>query len=546
MHADKTNITKAYIQRESPTPTCFTPDEQECLQSLYFTEMNWRRGDVADAAPTTCAWLLGHTKYCEWLAEGHGLLWIKGNPGTGKSTVLKHALESAEREAEQNCILASFFFHGRGAPIQKDVLGLFRSLLHQILQQNRDLLSKLTILYRKRCFTEGRLGPDWSWNENELRTFFRSHVVDTARTHQMRIYIDALDESGQDIALELVEFFRVFAAPVLICFTCRHYPFVSLEGGNEVCVEDENELDIKIYVQDKIKAHIQRTDIAEAIRNEIVSRSQRNFQWAVLVIPRVLTLFKSRKSMVTIRTIIQNTPAELNELYTELLGCIENHERVQSLHLMQWICFALKPLTLRELRLALAVDPDTSDTSIHHCLNSELYVETDDDMKPRIYDLSKGLAEVLECHGGPIVQFIHQSVQDFLLEKGFQILDNSIAGTVIGHGHLWILRSCIKYLSMAEDLARSLGLNVGESEFHEMEEDNRFDLMSYAELYWFWHVRNVGNANMSEDDLATLGAKAIRGRLSVRSGLLWLLDGICISTPTTLLHAAVAYNSSAW
>lgn len=65
MNADKTEITKAYIQRESLTPNCFTPDEQECLQSLYFTEMNWRRGDVVDAAPATCAWLLEHAKYCE-------------------------------------------------------------------------------------------------------------------------------------------------------------------------------------------------------------------------------------------------------------------------------------------------------------------------------------------------------------------------------------------------------------------------------------------------------------------------------------------------
>lgn len=541
MHADKTEITKAYIQRESPTPTCFTPDEQECLQSLYFTEMNWRRGDVVDAAPTTCAWLLGHRKYCEWLAEGHGLLWIKGNPGTGKSTLLKHALESAELEAEQNCILASFFFHGRGAPIQKDVLGLFRSLLHQIFQQNRDLLSKFTSLYRRKCFTEGRFGSDWNWNKNDLEAFFRSHVVDTARTHQMRIYIDALDESGQDIAFELVEFFRVFAAHVSICFTCRHYPFVSLEGSNEICVEDENEQDIKIYVEDKIRAHIQRTDIAEAIRNEVVSRSQRNFQWAVLVIPRVLRLYKSRKPMVTIQKMIRDTPAELDELYTELLSYTEGDERVKSLHFMQWICFARRPLTLRELRFALALDPDTSDTSIHQCLNPELYVETDEDMKPRIYDLSKGLAEVLECYGRPTVQFIHQSVQDFLLEKGFQILDSSIAGTVIGHGHLWISRSCIKYLSVAEDLTPSLGLNVDDSELHEMEDDNRFDLLGYALYYWLRHVRKVGNANISENDLATLDANALGGRLRSKFGIKVVVDS-GLSYPTTLLHVAARYN----
>lgn len=541
MQADKTQFTKANIQRESPMPIYLTSEEQECLQSLYFNEMHWRRDDVVDAAPTTCAWLMEHTTYCKWLAEGHGLLWIKGNPGTGKSTVLKHTLESAEREAEQNCILASFFFHGRGAPIQKDVLGLFRSLLHQILQQNRDLLCVFTSIYKKKCSTQGRFGSDWNWNKNELQTFFRSNVVDTARTHQMRIYIDALDESGQDIALELVEFFRVFAASVPICFTCRHYPFVSLEGGNEICVEDRNEQDIKTYVQDKIGAHIQRTDIAEAIRNEIVSRSRRNFQWVVLVIPRVLNLYKSRKSIVAIQKMIRDTPAELDELYTELLSCIEEDERFQSLHFMQWICFAFRPLKIKELRFALAVDPNTSDTSIHQCLNSELYMETDEDMKLKIYDLSKGLAEVLDCYGGPIVQFIHQSVQDFLLEKGFRNLDSSIAGTVIGHGHLWLSRSCIKYLSIANDLASSLGLNVDYSSgSHKMEDGNRFDLVNYAAYHWLGHVRKVGNANMSEDDLATLDAKALGRRSRSRFGI--KPPYLTILYPTTLLHVAADCN----
>ena len=144
MHADKTAMTKAYVLRESPTPTEFTTDQQNCLQSLFFTEMHWRRNDVADPAPETCAWLVQHQIYREWLDKGHGLLWIKGNPGTGKSTVLKHALETAGRFTKRESILASFFFHGRGAPTQKSTLGLFRSLLHQVLQQNRDLLSKFT------------------------------------------------------------------------------------------------------------------------------------------------------------------------------------------------------------------------------------------------------------------------------------------------------------------------------------------------------------------------------------------------------------------
>ena len=333
----------------------------------------------------------------------------------------------------------------------------------------------------------------------------------------MRIYIDALDECGQDIALDLVEFFRCHTALISICFACRHYPFVALEGGKEVCVESENRQDIKIYVQDKIEAHIQRTDIANTIRSEVVSRSQGNFQWVVLVMARVLASYRSRKPIAAIRTMIRSVPTQLGELYTELLGRIDEYERAQSLRFMQWICFACKPLTLRELQVALAIRPDTSHTSIHQCQNSEFYVETDEDMKARVYDLFKGLAEVLKYNRMSIVQFVHQSVQDFLLETGFQMLDNSIAGTVVGRSHFWLSRSCIKYLSMEEvqDFALSL-LHMNKSELARVEKKDCFALLRYSVLFWLQHTREVENAGIPQDDLVALSFKATGDTLHSR------------------------------
>ena len=167
-----TNCWKARTPRDPPIPAVSAEDENKCLQSLYFAEMYWRRNDVADPVPSTCAWLLEHPKYCDWLGQGHGMLWIKGKPGAGKSTVLKYALETAERETKKDIIFASFFFHGRGAPMQKNVVGLIRSLLHQILQRNRDLLSKLTYLYKNRCETEGDFAEKWDWDKKQLQSFF--------------------------------------------------------------------------------------------------------------------------------------------------------------------------------------------------------------------------------------------------------------------------------------------------------------------------------------------------------------------------------------
>ena len=547
MHADRNKATKAYVQSESPMPAGFTPDEQACLQSLYFTEANWRRNAIADPAPATCVWLLNHPRYHEWLDQGHGLLWIKGKPGSGKSTVLKHVLENAEREPKQNLILASFFFHGRGAPIQRSVLGLFRSLLHQILQLDRVLLSDFTSLYNNKSESEGQYGIKWTWNENQLQGFFKSIVVHTARTHKMRIYIDALDECGQDTALDLVEFFRCFAGPISICFSCRHYPFVALEGGDEVRVEDENKQDINFYVRNLLEAHIQSAAVAEAIRDEVVSRSRGNFQWVVLVMLRVLKLYKSRKSVVTILRMIRRIPAKLSELYTEILEGIEGHERAQSLHFMQWICFAFRPLTLTELRFALAVTADTSYKSIQQCQRSESYVETDEDMELRICDLSAGLAEVLESNGTSIVQFIHQSVKDFLLEKGLRILDKPFAGAVAGGGHFWISRSCIKLFHMEEVQIFALSLdhmNISKSD--KVKNQDYFTLLDYSVRFWPLHAAEVEGANIPQDDLAALTSETPDNMLHSWFAIYQILQTWVYehkySTGETLLYVASKYN----
>ena len=185
---------------------------KDCLQSLAFSEMRQRRNDIADAASNTCTWLSGDPKYLEWSKNRNGLLWIKGHPGVGKSTLMKYASELGELERSRGSLVcASFFFYGGGTPIQKTPLGLFRSLLHQIIQQVPSLLLELTYIFKRRCETDGVSGEKWNWHERELQEFFESAVVEAAKTEEVRIYVDALDECGEQAATNLVTFLRGLA-----------------------------------------------------------------------------------------------------------------------------------------------------------------------------------------------------------------------------------------------------------------------------------------------------------------------------------------------
>jgi energy-coupling factor transporter ATP-binding protein EcfA2 len=470
--------------------------------------MYMRRNDIKNEARETCSWLLKNEDYKTWIQD-QGLLWIKGKPGAGKSTLLKYALRQAENQASSNKpLVASFFFHGRGAAIQKTPLGLFRSLLHQILDQIPDSLPGLISTLKKRRETQGEPGKKWNWHAAELRTFLKDAILRVSRTHSIRIYVDALDECGEEAARDLVVFFKSLisqlaptGAALSICFSCRHYPIANLDHGLTICVEEENGPDITTYVQLQLKHGFQDKFKAREVEKMIVGRASGVFQWAVLVVTTALRLYEQGKNIKTIQKKLQEIPAELEILYREILGKIKEENRSQSLQLIQWICFSQRPLSLMELRYAMVIDTDCS--SVQDCRASKDYATTDVEMEKAVKSLSGGLAEVKKYRGRRIAQFIHQSVNSYLLQSGLQELGSPSSSSVIGHAHLRLSRACIKYIAMEEVLSCDI------EDRRELQRD--FPFLPYAVTNWVWHTKIAEAEKISELDAADL-VRLLQGR----------------------------------
>jgi len=364
----------------------------------------------------------------------------------------------------------------------------------------------------------------------------------------MRIYVDALDECGKAAASNLVRFFTRLMnkvaftnASLSICFSCRHYPDVALGNGLEVCIEDENHDDIELYIQNTIENAVQDKETAEVIRDEVVRRSSGNFQWTVLVLPEVVDLYRNGYPLKIIKRRIQAIPSELEELYQELLKGVLDEDLPHSLRLMQWICFALRPLSLEELRFATIVDANTPYQSISDCQNAEEcgFAKTDEQMKKRIRHLFRGLAEAKQHENIWIAQFIHQSVKDYLIQSGLQILDKHSSGNAVGRAHFQLSRSCIRYIAMKEisNQTRPYGRNLGLD----------FPLLQYAITSWISHAKEVEEKNMSQEDLLVFFYPPASKLLQ-----LWIhiYQGIhenslkCPFSNTTLLHVASRYYLS--
>src|SRR2546421_12510797 len=102
--------------------------------------MNSREDEIESTRrpENTCLWLLTNDNYIRWLWGNRMFLWIRGHPGTGKSVLIHYAYRKALKDQQTlstDLALAAFFCHDRGEPLQKTPLGLFRTLLYQLLPQ---------------------------------------------------------------------------------------------------------------------------------------------------------------------------------------------------------------------------------------------------------------------------------------------------------------------------------------------------------------------------------------------------------------------------
>ncbi|KAH9216439.1 hypothetical protein DL95DRAFT_387779, partial [Leptodontidium sp. 2 PMI_412] len=359
---------------------------QECLESLSFPEMTHRRKSANRAFPGTCSWIQSHTLFQRWLEQQCGLLWINGNPGSGKSTIMAFLFEemvraSTEREQtvepsppvdDRSILVLSFFFHGRGSPLEKTQTGMFRSLLHQILTPLAvgDLSEPICSKILKAFLENSAGGHGWEWQLEELRTLFTNSCMAMASRRRIRIIVDALDEAGVEAAVELLTYFHVLIqdlkkleVDIRICIACRHYPVLKIDTPRyTIAVDTQNRGDIKTYVEHKIHSSIPATNDHDETARENITRiisykAGFSFQWACLITPMVIRYYHDGESLDGIQKRLANVPPGLSEVYRHIFSVVigaENMTPKRSLLLMQWICLAQRRLSLLELQFAMS------------------------------------------------------------------------------------------------------------------------------------------------------------------------------------------------
>jgi hypothetical protein len=434
------------------------------LEALRFDALETRRKTVQVALAKTCKWILNHPACAKWMDLEHKFFWIKGKPGAGKSVLIKYLDQQVTRRVKKSrAISVYFYFNARGTQLEKSFLGLYRSLLVQLVDLVPEVARELDAL-------------NANFNLLQLQSVISSAILGLGT--QIWLFIDALDECREGDVQELIDFLNgLHEAELYVCFASRHYPIVKVPTNLQLVLEevDEHKVDLGTYVE---KLDLEGEELAQ-MQHDIVAKANGIFLWVVLVVG-ILQKDVKRARFHAMQSRLREIPEGLPDLFKTIILRDDEHKE-EFLLCLRWILYARRPLTLKEWYFAMMSGVD----------GRLEWVEgtTDDRMETFLLSSSKGLAELTK--GKTItVQFIHESVRDFLVhQNGLEEIcgeHESLESTA----HEELKHCCFR--GMTFDLPRQLEQRKSKKQLLTPEEQSslraRYPFAEYATIYVLHHA----------------------------------------------------------
>jgi hypothetical protein len=426
--------------------------------ALAFPEMHSRLANVATAQDKTCEWVFETPEFKRWLdpvfrPAHHGIIWIKGKPGAGKSTIMKHIVCTSQKKGGTGRFI-SFFFNARDQGLARSTEGLYRALLHSVVDSVPSLHDMVDPPARP-------IFKDQGWPLELLKDMFREAVRRYPHEETLTCCIDALDECDEDEVRDMLQLFEDLGEmatsedlPFSVCLTSRHYPKIAITHTEEIVMDNHlgHHDDISEYVYRRLRLPYLGMMLKEELAAEVRKRSSGVFLWVVLVIG-IINKTGDRGNIHLLRDRLWEIPANLQELFDNIIE--REDPDAGFLPIIQWMLYARRPLTATELYSAVMI---STDSLTEKTTQLDADVVNERVLRNFITTSSKGFLEVVAgpeiafSARGLAVQFIHESVREFFLKYGLQRLDESVGAhglSVAEASHQQLVRWCLSYMRLS-------------------------------------------------------------------------------------------------
>ncbi|KAM6476127.1 hypothetical protein HDV62DRAFT_384573 [Trichoderma sp. SZMC 28011] len=427
-------------------------------------------------------WILEHADFRMWLNDPQcRLLWIKGDPGKGKTMLLCGIINELELKPYR----LSYFFCQATETGLRSATAVLRGLIYSLVIQQPSLLSHVREKYDragKQLFEDRN-----AWTA--LSKIFKS-ILDDPSLKDVVLLIDALDECTEGLLglLHLIrEISSISYAKWIV--SSRNWPSIEVELGKfmqsiRLCLElNEHSISAAVqnYVHYKVdllaQKHGYNDIIRETIEKKLVSRADNTFLWVALVC-QGLNNYRSGRVLEK----LESYPQGLDSLYERMLDQIHKSfdDRDASLckQVLTIVSTVYRPVTLHELH------------SLIRC--SEEFTE----------DISS-FTEIIRLCGSFLairndtIYFVHQSAKEYLTTDKVW---STISASSQSHIHYTIFSQSLQL--MHNTLRRDIYC-LGTPGYHvdqiQLYNPDPLIAVRYSCVYWIDHLcdGNIGH-NMKD------------------------------------------------
>ncbi|KAF5548192.1 vegetatible incompatibility het-e-1 [Fusarium napiforme] len=413
-------------------------------------------------------WILQNDKFQEWYdASQSQLLWIKGDPGKGKTMLLCGLINELQKEHSR--FLSYFFCQATEARLS-NATAVLRGLVYLLLIQRPSLISHIEEKYDhggKQLFEDGNA---WQALSKIFTTMLEDPVLDG-----VLLIVDALDEctTDQEKLLDLI----IKVKNVKWILTSRNWLEIeqvldrstqkvrlhlelnqdSISKAVEAFIEWKVE---KLATEKKYDAKLKRD-----VMNYLVDNADGTFLWASLVCQELSDGKVLRKCHTRKR--LEAFPKGLDSLYRRMMEYIFSLDDEEICReILALVSVVYRPVTLTELETLLGSQYDGGDGD---------------------------LREVIGCCGsfltlkGDAIYFLHQSAKDFLVNKAL----DKISPSGLAYQHGLVFERSLQALS--ETLRRDIcqldnpGFDIDDISPDDLEP---LDAIRYSCVYWADHLHD--------------------------------------------------------
>lgn len=482
--------------------------EQALLDTLDSPQLKDRYARISPAYDSTFRWIFkgdrtntrDEDSFSEWLSRGGSIYWITGKPGAGKSTLMKFICKEKRTHqllqkwaGDKLLDTASFYFWIAGTPFQKSLLGLLQSLLYEILNANREIISKLFPRRWRMHRLYGSINLD-PWTEKEFLDAIKILKCESSRSSRICFFIDGLDEYEGDHKEMTVFLQELSSLPDLkICVSSR--PWLAFQDAFGNCpmlrVQDFTKQDIKRYATGMLQSSPRWKQVcskepekALGLIQDIRIKSCGVFLWVYLVVRSLLQGLRDGDRITDLQSRLGAFPSDLEDFFMHTLERLEPSYLQQAQKFFRIAIESSEPLLLMAYSFLGEedLDPKFGINAPDEPICSEEIPTRLEDTERRLRSRCKDLLEVyIEKAAGPAfskstaivtkstarllpdslnielymrVGFLHRTVRDFLETPGAQV--KLIAAEKDGfNGTFWLIQAITAQMKALSPRARA-------------------------------------------------------------------------------------------